>query len=135
VQAQIFDNPVKMQQTMEEAATLKDNVKDYVETKIDIIKLKAISKGAPLAANIIMGVALAFLGIFILMFLSFSAAYAISDATDRPFLGFLIVAGFYILLAVLVVVLKDKLLTAPIMRSLLDSLYTKKESGNGAATK
>src|SRR5687768_6138677 len=98
---------------MEDTATLKDNVKEYVETKIDIIKLKAISKGAPMISNIIVGVALAFLAIFILMFLSFSAAYAISDASDKPFLGFLIVAGFYIVLAVLVLALKNKLLTMP----------------------
>lgn len=118
---------------MEETSSLKDNVQDYVETKLDIIKLKVISKGAPLISNIIVGVALAFLAIFILMFLSFSAAYAISDATNRPFLGFLCVAGFYILLAVLVVALKNKLLTMPIMHSLLDSLYYKKDTGNGSA--
>jgi hypothetical protein len=110
---------------MEDTATLNDNVKEFVDTKIDIIKLKAISKGAPMISNIIVGVALAFLGIFIIMFLSFSAAYAISSATEKPFLGFLLVAGFYILLAVLVVVLKNKLLTMPIMHSLLDSLYYK----------
>ena len=110
---------------MEDTATLKDNVKDYVEAKVDILKLKAIRKGAPMISNIIVGVALAFLAIFIIMFLSFSAAYAISDATDRPFLGFLIVAGFYILLAVLIVTLKNKLLTMPIMHSMLASLYEK----------
>jgi preprotein translocase subunit SecF len=114
---------------MEETATLKDNVQEFVDTKIDIIKLKAISKGAPMISNIIVGVAMAFLGIFILMFLSFSAAYAISSATEKPFLGFLIVAGFYVLLAVLVVALKNKLLTAPIMQSLLNNLYHKKGEG------
>lgn len=114
---------------MEETASLKDNVQEFVDTKIDIIKLKAISKGAPMISNIIVGVAMAFLGIFIIMFLSFSAAYAISSATEKPFLGFLIVAGFYILLAVLVVVLKNKLLTTPIMQSLLNSLYYKNGQG------
>jgi hypothetical protein len=114
---------------MEETASLKDNVQEFVDAKIDIIKLKAISKGAPLISNIIVGVAMAFLGIFIIMFLSFSAAYAISSAAGKPFLGFLIVAGFYILLAVLVIVLKDKLLTTPIMQSLLNSLYYKNGQG------
>jgi hypothetical protein len=114
---------------MEETATLKDNVHEFVDAKIDIIKLKAISKGAPMISNIIVAVAMAFLGIFILMFLSFSAAYAISSATEKPFLGFLIVAGFYILLAVLVIALKNKMLTTPIMQSLLNSLYYKNGDG------
>ncbi len=110
---------------MDNTATLKDQISDFVEHKIDIIKLKAIKKGAPLVSNIIVGVAVAFLAIFFLMFLSFSAAYGISSATDRPFLGFLIVGGFYLILAVLVVALKDKLLTLPIMQSLLEALYYK----------
>ncbi len=110
---------------MENTGTLKDNVKDYIETRIDIMKLQAINKGAPVISGAITGIAVAFLGIFIIMFLSFSAAYAISDATDKPFLGFLIVAGFYILLAVLVIVLKDKLLTMPIIHSMLDKVYYK----------
>lgn len=114
---------------MEETASLKDNVQEFVDAKIDIIKLKAISKGAPMISNIIVGVTMAFLGIFIIMFLSFSAAYAISSATEKPFLGFLLVAGFYILLAVLVVALKNKLLTMPIMQSLLNSLYYKNSNG------
>lgn len=110
---------------MEDTATFKDTVKDFVDTKLDIMKLKAIRKGAPAISNLIVGVALLFLGIFILMFLSFSAAYAISDATNKGYLGFLIVGGFYVLLAVLVVALKDKLLTMPIMNSMLESLYYK----------
>ena len=110
---------------MEDTGTLKQNVRDYAETKLNIVKLKAISAGGSAISGIIVGVALAILSIFILMFLSFSAAYAISDATDRPFLGFLIVAGFYILLAVLVVVLRDKLLTMPIVNTLLEKFYYK----------
>jgi hypothetical protein len=110
---------------MEETGTLKDNVRDYAETKLNIIKLKAISAGGSAVSGIIVGVALAILSIFIIMFLSFSAAYAISDAAGKPFLGFLIVAGFYIVLAILVVVLRDKMLTMPIVNSLLEKFYYK----------
>jgi hypothetical protein len=108
-----------------ENTTLKDNVREYVDTQINIIKLKAINKGGAVISSIIVGVAVGFLSIFILMFLSFSAAYAISSATEKPFLGFLIVAGFYILLAVLLIVLKDKILTMPIINSLLNKFYYK----------
>ena len=108
---------------MEEQSTLRDNIKDYVDTQINIIKLKAISKGGAAISGIIVGVALAVLSIFILMFLSFSAAYAISDATEKPFLGFLLVGAFYILLAILIIALKDKLLTIPIINSLLQKFY------------
>jgi hypothetical protein len=106
---------------MENTGTLKDNVREYVNTQLDILKLQAISKGG--SSGAIVGIGLAFLAIFILMFLSFSAAYGISSATGKPYLGFLIVAGFYIVLAVLLVVLKEKLITLPIINSLLNKFY------------
>jgi hypothetical protein len=108
---------------MENTGTLKDNVRDYVDTQLDILKLQAISKGGTAASGAIVGIGLAFLGIFILMFLSFSAAYAISSATEKQFLGFLIVAGFYIVLAVLLVAFREKLITLPIINSLLAKFY------------
>src|SRR4051812_39494519 len=110
---------------MENTASLKDNVRDYVETQLDIIKLQAINKGSAAASGVIVGIAVAFLSIFILMFLSFSAAYAISAATEKPYLGFLLVAAFYIVLAVLVIALKDKLITMPLINSLLAKYYYK----------
>jgi hypothetical protein len=113
---------------METTGTLKENIQTYAKTQFDILKLKAISKGGQAASGAIVGVALAFLAIFILMFLSFSAAYAISSATNRPYLGFLIVAGFYIILAVLVVVLREKLITLPIVNSLLNKFYNNPEA-------
>lgn len=107
--------------------TLKGDVEDYIETKIDIIKLKAIDKTGSAASGIIVGIVSAILGLFILQFLSFSAAYAISDATGRPFLGFLCVAGFYILITVLLIVLKEKLVTMPIINALLSKFYNTTE--------
>jgi hypothetical protein len=109
---------------MENTTTsLKESIKDYVDTKLDVIKLKAIDKGSSVAAGIVVGVACAILGLIVLLFLGFSAAYAISDATDKPFLGFLVVAGFYILVAVLLVALKDKLITLPLINMLMKKIY------------
>jgi ABC-type glycerol-3-phosphate transport system permease component len=92
--------------------TLKDDLKEYIHTQADIIKLKAIDKVQKVLANTILGITLALLSLFILLFFSFSAAYAISSSTGRPFLGFLIVGGFYLLLALVMVALRKKLLNA-----------------------
>ncbi|MCW3075929.1 MAG: phage holin family protein [Bacteroidetes bacterium] len=104
--------------------TIKGDVEDYIETKIDLIKLKTIDKTGSAVSGIIVGVVSAILGLFILQFLSFSAAYAISSATGHPYLGFLCVAGFYILLTVLLILLKEKLVTMPIINALLSKFYT-----------
>jgi hypothetical protein len=113
---------------MENSATIKDHtlkndVEDYIETKIDIIKLKAIDKTGSAISGTIVGIAAAILGLFILQFLSFSAAYAISEFTGYRYLGFLCVAGFYILVTITLFALKEKLITMPIINSLLKKFY------------
>ena len=110
--------------------TLKNDVEDYIETKIDIIKLKAIDKTGSALSGAIVGIAAAVLGLFILQFLSFSAAYAIAEYTGYHYLGFLCVAGFYILLTVLIFALKEKFVTMPIINSLLKKFYHKTEDAN-----
>ncbi|MGZ3919457.1 MAG: phage holin family protein [Bacteroidia bacterium] len=113
---------------MEKAAslndhTLKKDVEDYIDTKVDILKLKAIDKTGSAISGAIVGVAATILGLFVLQFLSFSAAYAIAEFTGYYYVGFLCVAGFYILLTILVFVLKEKLVTMPIINALLKKFY------------
>lgn len=104
---------------------LKANIEQYIEDKIDLVKLKASEKAGSAASGIIVGLVVARLVLFILIFLSFAAAFAISQATEKYYLGFLIVAGFYILLAVAVILLREKLITMPLINSFLKKLNFK----------
>lgn len=108
-------------------AGIKEDVKDYIKTQVDVVKLKIAAKLEKVIANAIVAAALAVIGLFVLLFLSLAGAYAISTASDRPYLGFLVVGGFYAIIAVAIVALKEKLLNAPIMNSLLTKLKYKKE--------
>lgn len=102
---------------------LKEDIEDYIETKVDILKLKTIDKTGSALSSAIVGVAAAVLGLFILQFLSFAAAYAIGYVTGHYSIGFLCVAGFYILLTVLIFVFKEKFVTIPIINTLLKKFY------------
>lgn len=107
---------------MDTTQTLKRNIEEYIEDKVDLIKLKASEKAGSVASGIIVGLVVARLVLFILIFLSFSAAFAISQATGKYYLGFLIVAGFYVLVAVVVILLREKLITMPLINSFLKKL-------------
>ncbi|MBA3663211.1 MAG: phage holin family protein [Bacteroidetes bacterium] len=117
-----------MENTASLKETIKEDVEDYIETKIDIIKLKAIDKTGSAVSGAIVGIASAILGLFILQFLSFSAAYAISSYSGLPYLGFLCVAGFYILVTVSLILLKEKFVTMPIINALLKKFYHRPET-------
>jgi hypothetical protein len=107
-------------------AFIKDEIKDYINTQIDIVKLDTVSKVEKLIANTVLAIVLAITGFFVLLFFSMAAAVAISTATAKPFLGFLLVGGFYVLIALLIIALKQKLLNAPIINVLLKKIKYKK---------
>ena len=108
---------------MENPETLKENVEDYIETKIDVIKLKAIDKTGSAVSGAIVGAAMALLGMFVLVFLSFSAAFAVAEITGRNSLGFLAIAVFYGLVGAVIVVFKEKLITMRIINALMKKYY------------
>jgi hypothetical protein len=110
---------------MENKDSFKDNVEDYIETKVDIVKLRAIDKAGAALSGTIVGIASAFFGVLIIILLSFAAGFAIGELTGKNSIGFLCIAGFYILVSVLMIVLKEKLITMPIINSLLEKLYYK----------
>src|SRR5688572_286006 len=63
--------------------SLKDNVEDYIGARVDIMKLKAAHKAGSAISGVVLTLILARLGLFAIIFLSFSGAYALSEATDR----------------------------------------------------
>jgi hypothetical protein len=107
---------------MEHSDTLVGDIEEYIEDKVDLVKLKTASKTGTAISGAIVALVTARLGLFIIIFLSLSAAYAIGEATGKSYLGFLCVAGFYILLAVLLIVFKEKMITMPIINSLLKKM-------------
>lgn len=106
---------------------VKENVEDYIHTKLNLIKLKTADKAGTAISGVVLSVIVARLFLFIMIFLSFAAAYAISQATGRDYLGFLIVAAFYILVAAGVIIFREKLLTMPLINALLKKLNFKEQ--------
>ena len=68
----------------------------------------------------------AFAGLLILFFLSLAGAYAIGEALGSNGLGFAIVGGFYILVAVLVLLFRKRLIERPLLEK-LSEIYFKEE--------
>lgn len=116
--------------TSSKIADLKEHVKEYVQTRVELLTLTAADKGTAAVSNAVLYFALFLISIFFLLFLSVGAAFAISEALDVRYSGFLIVAGFYLLLGVILFVLQNKLVKDPIVNTLLKSFFGKKETGH-----
>lgn len=88
--------------------TLISNLTGYIDTRVDLIRLELQQRANSLFINVVHGVFLAFFGLMFFLFLNLYAALALNDVFNSPSLGFAAVAGFYLLLLVLVLVGVDK---------------------------
>ena len=88
--------------------SLIGNLTGYLDTRIDLVRLEVQQKASTVFVSTVHGATLAVLGLMFVVFLSIFAGLALNSALDSSFWGFGIVAGFYLLLLVLVLVGVDK---------------------------
>jgi hypothetical protein len=88
--------------------SLIGNLTGYLDTRIDLMRLEIQQKASTILVSTIHGATLAVLGLLFIIFVSIFAGLALNSALDSPFWGFGIVAGFYLLLLILVLVGVDK---------------------------
>ena len=88
--------------------SLIGNLTGYLDTRIDLVRLEIQQKASTVFVSTIHGVTLAILALMFVVFLSVFAGLALNSALDSAYWGFGIVAGFYLLLLVLVLVGVDK---------------------------
>ncbi len=82
-----------------------DNIIEFVEIKIEQIKLKIITRVARMLSGIIALSINILFALFFLFFLSFALAEIINKVLESSYLGFLIIAGAYLLVIILVFIL------------------------------
>lgn len=88
--------------------SLIGNLTGYLDTRIDLVRLEIQQKVSTILVGTIHGAALAMLGLLFTIFVSIFAGLALNSALNSTYWGFGVVAGFYLVLLVLVVVGVDK---------------------------
>jgi apolipoprotein N-acyltransferase len=92
---------------------LLEKVENYAKTTIDLVKLKAIDKLAVAVSNVVFGVLMALLVFFFLLILNLALAFWVGSLLGETYLGFFVMAGFYVLLIIILMVFKKQLIKAP----------------------
>jgi len=102
--------------------SLIDRVKSYVETRIDLLRLKAIDKSSSFLSLLISMIVVILIGFISIMMLSVGIALLLGDWLGKSYYGFFIVAGFYIIAGLVLYSLRDKWLKTPIANSMIKNL-------------
>lgn len=109
------------------AARLKDHATEYVKTTAELAKAKATKTAGNAAAGAAIGVATVVLGIFFLAFLFTALAWWLGELLGSAALGFLCVAGLFLLLIVLLFALRKKVIVPLIRNAIISAVYDNKK--------
>ncbi|MFI5151863.1 MAG: phage holin family protein [Chitinophagales bacterium] len=102
-----------------------DHLKRYVNGKISQVKLGAAEKTSDILSVLIARTLVAIVFFFFVLLASEALAYGLGEYLGKNWLGFLIVAAFYLLAGVIIWKTKEKILRIPIMNGLIRRLFTK----------
>lgn len=101
---------------------LFEKAEEYVKTNIQLIKLKATDKVAEIVGSLVTQIAIVVLGFFFLLMVSIGIAFWLGTLFGQTHYGFLIVAGFYALLAILVYAFRKTIIKTPISNSIISQI-------------
>lgn len=98
-----------MEESKEKLPPIFDQLKEYVETRIKLAKLEAIDKSSTIAASLVVDIIVAISFILTFLFLSFTLAFYLSHLLGAYWAGFGCTALLYLLIAICLILAKDKL--------------------------
>ncbi len=103
----------------------KDKLEGYINDRIMLIKLQAVEKTSRLAGVFFTIIILGLMALFVLLFLSLTAAAFLASILGSLYWGYGIVALFYIILSIIILVSGKKMIQARLANSLVNILLEK----------
>lgn len=102
----------------EKAKDLTGNIADYAETFYKLSVLKVTKKATDVGSSALTGLAVAVFGLFIIFFGGLGLGWWLGDLLENRAAGFFIVAGFFLLVLLIIIGLR-KSIVFPYFRNLL----------------
>ena len=98
-------------------------LKEYVEVRKELAILSAVEKGSQLFANLLTDGLVLLFGWLTLLFGSFALGFYLSELLGNSYAGFLIITGFYFMLAIALYLVKDKFIEKHIVNSMVKKFF------------
>ena len=95
---------------------------EYIETRIDLAKYKAIDKSSDIAASLITSVCLIIVAVVLIFTATVGVALWIGNMLGKNYYGFFIVAGFYALTMVVLYLCRHRWIKTPVSKLIIEKV-------------
>ncbi len=103
----------------------KEEFKNYIDKELDYRRLKAVEKLSKFSSSVISKLIILYLLLFILLFASIAAAFYLGNIFNSTSLGFVSIAGFYLIVLLIIILLKPVIIEKPIIKSFIKLFFQK----------
>lgn len=104
-------------------AALADSIRRYLEVRVNLAKLHIMEQAARIISLLVAALLFFILMMLFLLFISIAAANWIGELLDSMMLGYFIVAGFQLLLGILVFSFRRRLFLNTVIRHLSEIFF------------
>jgi uncharacterized membrane protein YqjE len=94
----------------------------YVQTNLELAKLEIAERGSAIGTALFSGVVIGVFGLLALLLLSISAGFLLGQVFESDSIGFAMVSGFYVILALVLYLLRKRLVEKSIRDKILREL-------------
>ena len=116
-----------MEKLFTKIENLAGSVKEYVNTRIESVKLNAAEKSSAVIANAIAGVVVAVVILFSMGLASVALSIVLGLWIGNLWAGFLVVASIYLLIGLVAWAAREKWIRLPVMNALIRQLFKEDE--------
>ncbi len=107
----------------ENIESLFEHVKAYGKTNVDLVKLKAADKSAEIISTLVAGLIFAIIIVIFFAILSIGIALYLGELLGKPYYGFLVLAGFYLIIGLIFYSMKEKWCKTPVADMIIKKLF------------
>jgi len=100
-----------------------EKVKEYIQVRTELTVLSAVAKGSQLFAGLLIAGLVLILTVLAGLFGSFALGFYLSEVLNNTYGGFLIVAGLYLLGAIILNSIKEKYLEKRIINLVIEKIF------------
>ena len=114
---------MQMDDLKEKTADLADHVEDFATTFYKLTVVKLTQKVTNVASNLLLVLSIAFFGFIIVLFSGIALAYWLGDLVGSRAGGFLITAGFFLLILLIIAAIRKKIVFPYIRNLIIRKIY------------
>lgn len=119
-----------MEKAFAKMEDLTESIKEYVNNRIESVKLNVVEKSSVIIANVVAAMAVAVVLVCFIIFTSTALAFGLGQWIGSTWAGFLIVGCIQLLCGIVVWSAREKIIRLPVMNSLVKQLFKNDDEQN-----